>query len=161
MKIVNFSTLSFLFSTIMQIFAGYACPGVSTINTKITQKGSMRFSLTERDPETREEVFFRYKGRKNKIEKFYVGNSKVDRFRGAFYFPDTPEIPGSLTCTYKQVNNKFFLLAMTKRKVRGVEEEMIVNDVNSNWRAPNTGFYACGEEGIVKEDACRFSFKPS
>lgn len=51
---------------------------------------------------------------------------------------------------------------MTKRKVRRVEEEIIVNDVNSNWRAiPNTDFYVCGEEGIVKEDACRFSFKPN
>ncbi len=108
MKILNFSSLSLLFTTIVQTLAGFACPSTSTINTKITENSTMRFSLTEGSSYTRGEVLFCYKGTNNKIEKFYKGNSKIDKFIGTYFFPDSSEIPGSLTCTYKQANNKFF-----------------------------------------------------
>ncbi len=49
---------------------------------------------------------------------------------------------------------------MTKEKVRCVDEAMLANDINSNWQAiSNIGFYACGNDRIVKEGACQFSLK--
>lgn len=160
MKILNYSSLSLLFMTILQTLAGYTCPNVITINTKIAKNSTMRFSLPEGAPYPRGEVFFRYKGRQNKLQKFYEGNSTIDRFSAAYYYPDTPGVPGSLTCTYKQANSKLFILAMPKRKVWRVDESMIANDIHSNWRSiSNTGFYACKRDKIVEENACQFSLK--
>ncbi|MEN9917447.1 MAG: hypothetical protein RLY40_1386 [Pseudomonadota bacterium] len=154
--------MGLLFTAILQTLAGYACPSVLTINTKIAENRAMRFSLPEGPSDTRGEVFFRYKARSNKIKKFYEGNSTVDRFSAAYYFPDTSGVPGSLTCTYKQADNKFFILVMPKRKARRIDDAMIANDVNSNWRlVPGTGFYACGKDRRTLEDACQFSLKPS
>lgn len=47
MKILNYSTWCLFFSTLMQAILGYTCPNTSSINTKITENGIMRFPLAE------------------------------------------------------------------------------------------------------------------
>lgn len=161
MKIFNYSTLSLLFTAIMQAVSGYTCPAVSAINAKIAENEIMRFPLVEGDAQADGEVFFRYRGNRNKIEKFYDGNSHVDKFVGAYYHPQTQEIAASLTCTYKQKNNRYLLLPMRKREAGRVKEERIGNAVNSNWRPlRDTGFYVCGDDGMAREDTCQFYLTP-
>lgn len=161
MKIFNYSTLSLLSTTIMQAVSGYSCPNVSTINTRIAENGTMRFPLDEEDAHTGKEILFLYRSPKNKIERFYDGNSTVDKFIGAYYHSPIKEISGSLTCTYKKRGNRYFLLAMEKGEVKRVKDGTITNDVNNNWRVfRNTGSYVCGDDEITKEDVCQFHLKP-
>lgn len=161
MKIFNYSTLGLLFATIMQAVAGYSCPNVSTINTRIAENGTMRFPLGEENAPTDGEILFLYRSPKNKIERFYDGNSTVDKFIGAYYYPPNKETPGSLTCTYKKRGNRYFVLAMEKEKVKRVKNGTITNDVNNNWRVfRNTGAYVCGDDEMTKEDTCQFHFTP-
>ncbi|WP_342220329.1 hypothetical protein [Rickettsiella endosymbiont of Miltochrista miniata] len=163
MKIFNYSTLSLLFTTIMQAVSGYTCPNALTINTKIAENGIMRFPLAERNADADKVFFLRYRGHSNKIEKFYAGESRVDKFAGAYYHPQTQELPASFTCIYKQKNNKYLVLPMTKKGARRVNAATIENEINSNWRAlRDTGFYVCGDDGMVKEnlDNCQFYLKP-
>ncbi len=162
MKILNYSTLSLLFTAIMQAVAGYTCPNVLAINTKIAKNDKMRFPLTEEDANPAgDKFFFRYRGSKNKIEKFYDGNSHVEKFVRAYYHPPTQEVPASFTCIYKQKNSRYLLLLMGKRVAGRVKEETIGNDVNSNWQPlRNTGFYVCGDDKMAKADDCQFDVRP-
>lgn len=161
MKIFKYSTLSLLFTTILQAVAGYSCPNVSTINARIAENGTMRFPLDEEDAHNGKEVLFLYRGPNNKIQSFYDGNSTVDKFIGAYFHPSIKEKSGSLTCTYKKKGNRYFLLAMEKEEVKRVKDGTITNDVNNNWRAfRNTGSYVCGDDEITQEDVCQFHLTP-
>lgn len=162
MKILNYSTLSLLFTAIMQAVAGYACPNVLAINTKIAKNDIMRFPLTEEDANPAEDkFFFRYRGSKNKIQKFYDGNSHVEKFVRAYYHPQTQEVPASFTCIYKQKNSRYLLLPTRKGLAGRVKEETIGNDVNSNWQPlRDTGFYVCGDDQMAKADDCQFDVRP-
>ena len=162
MKIFKYSTLSLLFTTILQAVAGYSCPNVSTINARIAENGTMIFPLGEEDAHTGKETFFLYRSPKNnKIKRFYDENSTVDEFIGAYYYPSSKKISGSLTCTYKKKGNRYFLLAMEKEEVKRVKDGTITNDVNNNWRTfRNSGSYVCGDDEITKADVCQFHLTP-
>lgn len=108
----------------------------------------------------------RYRGNNNKIERFYTGKSKVDKFVGVYYHPQAKELPASLTCTYKMKNNRYLVLPMTKRGAGRVNAAAIENEINSNWRSlRDTGFYVCGDggdNGMSKENlnTCQFYLTP-
>ncbi|MEN9450188.1 MAG: hypothetical protein RJA83_802 [Pseudomonadota bacterium] len=145
----------------MQAVAGYSCPSVLDINAKIAKNDVMRFPLAEGDGHAGGEIFFRYRGDTNKIEKFYDGNSHVEKFVRAYYHPQTQEVPASFTCIYKQKNSRYLLLQMGKRVAGRVKEETIGNDVNSNWQPlRDTGFYVCGDDKMAKADDCQFDVRP-
>lgn len=80
MKILNYSTLSLLFSTITQIISGYTCPNTTEINKKIAEKQPMRFPLVEG-----EKVFWHQKDPNHLINKYYVGKGNVKEIAGIFY----------------------------------------------------------------------------
>jgi hypothetical protein len=160
MKILNYSTLSLLFTTIIQAVFGYTCPNVALINRKITQNDLMRFPLAKGSDETGREIYFQYRASNNKIEKFYRGKSKVDKFTGVYYHPQkTPEMAASLTCTYQQKNNRYLLLPMTERGAKRISGAAIENEIDSNWRVvQNSSFFVCGNGEMAKEnlDNCQF-----
>ena len=158
MKLFNYSTWYLLFTSIMHAVSGYTCPNISMINRKITQNDPMRFPLPKGGIETDREVYFQYSGNNNKIEKFYKGKSKVDKFTGVYYHPH-----GTLTCAYKQKNNRYLLLPMTERGARRINGAVIANDIESKWRPHgNSSFYVCGDGATTREnlDDCQFSLKP-
>lgn len=61
MKIFSYSTLSLLFTNIMQAVSGYSCPNVSVINTKIAENSTMRFALYKGAARSDKEVLFLYR----------------------------------------------------------------------------------------------------
>jgi hypothetical protein len=160
MKILNYSTLSLLFTTIMQAVAGYTCPNVSVINTRIAQNGSMRFPLTEGDIPAGRDLFFHYRAHNNKIEEFYTGESKTDEIIAAYYHKRTKRLEPSLTCVYKEKAGKYLLFPMSEKGARRVNGGSI-KEKNSNWRIDYTGLFVCRNDGVTKEnlDNCQFSIK--
>jgi hypothetical protein len=156
MKILNYSTLSLLFTTIMQAISGYTCPSITEINKKIDAKEPMRFPLEEG-----ESPFWRYQDLNNRIQKFYVGGKKATEIAAIFYEKSSNKINPSLTCIYKNSKPTYFSLTAAKKRVNEVNASSITE--NKNWRAfyYQENIYSCGDDNQLKEslDKCQFSLK--
>lgn len=157
MKIFNYSTLSLLFTTILQTVYGYTCPNLIQINKKIDAKQPMRFPLVEGQP-----PFWCYKDLNNRIKKFYVGTARATEIGGIYYQEPSKEINSSLTCIYKNSQPTYFSLAAAKKRVNEVNSSSITKD--KNWSGfYRNGLYVCGDDNQPKEniEVCQFSLKVS
>lgn len=158
MKILNYSTLSLLFTTIMQAVLGYTCPNITEINKKIDAKQPMRFPLIEG-----ERPFWRYKDLNNRIKKFYNGTAKAAEIGAIYYQEPSESVNSSLTCIYKDSQSMFFSLVAAKKRVNEVNASSITND--ENW-SPfyRDGIYSCGDDNKPKESIagrCEFTLQVS
>lgn len=158
MKILNYSTLSLLFSTILQAISGYTCPNTAEINKKIVEKQPMRFPLVEG-----EKVFWRQKDSNHLINKYYVGKGNMKEIAGIFYKAPlvvSNDETSALMCIYKNNQSTYFALSAAKKMLKEINSSSITE--NSNWKKFDPdGFYSCGDNDKPKEsiDDCQFSLK--
>lgn len=158
MKILNYSTLSLLFTTIMQAVSGYTCPNITEINKKIDIKQPMRFPLVEGEP-----PFWRYKDFNNQIKKFYVGAARATEIGAIYYQEQDESVNSSLTCIYKNSRSMYFSLAAAKKRVHEVNSSSIKK--GKNWISfYREGIYSCGDDNQPKESIagrCEFTLQVS
>lgn len=157
MKILNYSTWSLLFTTIMQVVSGYTCPTIGEINKKIDAKEPMLFPLVEGD-----RSFWRYKAFNNRVSKFHLGTGKAAEIVAIYYQEPVENVNSTLTCIYKNNQSMYFSLGAIKKRVNEVNSASITNDINWSGFYLN-GLYVCGNDNRPKEsiENCQFSLKVS